>query len=237
MIAAYVPPGSSVVDLGCGAQTLRGHLPAGCAYQPCDVVPGPDVIPCDLAAGRWPRLPRTYDIAVCSGVLEYMPDAGAVLAGLGAVASRAIVTYSDRRRGERIATRVAQGWSSHLVLSDLRRAFDATGADWRFLTEWRGQVISALDFEPALPPLRDGEALIQEAAWEAGFAGLAENVRRTGSADVRRALVVDGVAVGAWADAQRRLRRRGTLSAHRAQRLEELPGWSWRPRRRRPKPG
>src|SRR4051812_22017601 len=79
ILAAYIPPGSAVVDLGSGAQTLREPLPAGCSYQPCDLVPGPaPVIPCDLESGRWPVLPRRYDVAVCSGVLEYMPDVGAI---------------------------------------------------------------------------------------------------------------------------------------------------------------
>src|SRR4051794_5936398 len=83
IIAAYIRPGSAVVDLGSGAQTLREHLPPGCSYQPCDLVPGPaPVIDCDLETGRWPELPRRYDVAVLSGVLEYMPDVGGLLAGL-----------------------------------------------------------------------------------------------------------------------------------------------------------
>src|SRR5829696_1210855 len=229
MLAAYVPPGSAVVDLGSGAQTLRQHLPAGCSYQPCDLVPGPTpVIGCDLAAGRWPELTRRYDIAVCSGLLEYTPDVGAILAGLREVAARALVTYSDRRPGQRVETLVKQGWKSHLTLAQLRAALEASGADWRFLTEWRGHALAVLDFEPGLPPLADGQAVIEEAAWEAGFGDLEAYARRTGSARVGKSVVVDDQAIGLWAEGQRRLRRRGTLSERRTARLEALPGWAWR---------
>ena len=228
MIAAYVPPGSSVVDLGAGAQTLAAHLPQGCAYQACDVVPGPAVVLCDLDAGVWPALDQRYDVAVCSGLLEYLGDIPGLLQGLGAIARRAIVTYSDRRRGQRIQTRVSQGWKSHLTLADLRAALDSLDREWRFLTEWRGHVILVIDFEPGLPPLRDGEALIEEAAWESSFARLEAHARRTGSARVSAALVEDGVGLGAWVAAQRRMRRRGTLSRRRTRRLEAVPGWSWR---------
>src|SRR5215212_8584783 len=83
MVAAYVPPGSSVLDLGSGAQTLADHLPPGCTYQPSDVVPGPGVLLCDLDAGRWPRIEGRFDVAICSGVLEYLQHVPDVLAGLG----------------------------------------------------------------------------------------------------------------------------------------------------------
>src|SRR4051794_33128188 len=157
MIAAYVPLGSAVVDIGAGAQSLREHLPPGCDYQPCDIVPGEGVLPCDIDNGQWPDLGRKYEIAVCSGVLEHMTDIEPVLRGLPSVARRALVTYCDRGRGQRIATRVAQGWQNHLTLPELRRILDRLDGDWRFLTEWRHHVIVAIDFEPGLPPLRAGD--------------------------------------------------------------------------------
>src|SRR5271157_5003330 len=49
VIAGFVPPGAAVLDLGCGAQTLRTHLKPDCHYQPCDIVASsPDVILCDF---------------------------------------------------------------------------------------------------------------------------------------------------------------------------------------------
>ena len=186
------------------------------------------MLDCDLDAGRLPDVEQRYDVAVCSGVLEYLHDVPGALAGMDAVARRAIVSYSDRRRGQRLATRVAQGWTSHLSLAELRSVFDSLDRESRFLTEWHGHVITAIDFEAGLPPLRDGEALVTEAAWETSFAQLEVLARRTGSAAVPPSLVVGGIGLGAWVQSQRRLQRRGTLSARRASRLEALPGWTWR---------
>lgn len=230
MIAAYVPPGSGVLDLGAGAQTLARHLAGDCTYQPCDIVPGSGVLECDLDAGRWPAVARRYDVAICSGVLEYLRDVPGVLSGLAPLATRAIVTYCDRSRGQRLETRRRQGWQSHMTLSQLRGVLDGLDAEWRFLTEWRGHVICAIDYDAELPPLRDGEGLIEEAAWESAFAGLEAYVQRTGGARVPSSLVDGELALGAWVQAQRRLRRRGTLSARRTARLETLPGWTWRAR-------
>ena len=230
MIAAYVPPGSSVLDLGAGAQTLAAHLPPGCAYQACDVVPGPGVVLCDLDAGRWPALDRRYDVAVCSGVLEYLRGRP----GRCSTASRSIARARDRHL-QRPRPRAAHPDAGQAGLEEPPDAAPTSAPrstrldrEWRFLTEWRGHVIFAIDFEPGLPPLRDGEALIEEAAWESSFARLEAYARRTGSGRVANALVEDGVGIGAWVAAQRRMRRRGTLSARRTERLEAMPGWSWR---------
>src|SRR5580658_4545326 len=36
--ADLVAAGSRVLDVGCGAMKLEGHLPPGCQYQPADIV-------------------------------------------------------------------------------------------------------------------------------------------------------------------------------------------------------
>src|SRR5262249_11209127 len=38
LAARFVPAGARVLDIGCGAMALERHLPAGCSYQPCDLV-------------------------------------------------------------------------------------------------------------------------------------------------------------------------------------------------------
>lgn len=72
MIARYIDPGSRVLDLGAGSSALRGVLPEKCEYQPCDIVGGPEVLRCDLNRGLWPQVTKIYDVAVVSGVLEYI---------------------------------------------------------------------------------------------------------------------------------------------------------------------
>jgi 2-polyprenyl-3-methyl-5-hydroxy-6-metoxy-1,4-benzoquinol methylase len=73
IIAGFIPAGSSVLDIGCGAQTLKQHLPPGCKYQPCDIIKSsPEVIFCDLNGGIYPETRERFDYVVCSGVFEYV---------------------------------------------------------------------------------------------------------------------------------------------------------------------
>lgn len=237
LVAAFIPAGSSVLDLGSGAQTLRAHLPPGGSYQPCDIVPGPDVVLCDLDNGVWPHLATRFDVAVCAGVLEYMGDVASVLSRLPEVCDRALVTYADRKHGQRLGTRTAQGWVSHLTLAELMRAVDCSSGRGHLLAEWRGHVIASIDFKDGLPPLRDGGDVAEDPVWEASFQALRAYVERGGEAAPRASLVYQGVALGAWVRAQRRMRRRRTLTDGRAARLQELPGWAWvsPPQRRSPR--
>ena len=88
LIATMVPPGTRVIEFGCGRRVLEHNLPRGCTYVPSDIVErGPDTVVCDLNASRLPDLRHLgLQVAVFSGVLEYVADVGAVarwLAGLG----------------------------------------------------------------------------------------------------------------------------------------------------------
>ena len=68
----------------------------------------------------------------------------------------------------------------------------------------------------------------REAQWEDALARLAAHCRSTGSAHVAATYVTpDGFKLGRWAVTQRRQKRLGMLSAERARRLEQLPGWRW----------
>lgn len=73
-VAAFIAPGSRVLDIGAGAQGLRDCLPPGCAYQPMDCVAGPGVLHVDFDAGAIPDLGSRYDVAVLAGVLEHLAD-------------------------------------------------------------------------------------------------------------------------------------------------------------------
>ena len=49
-VAALIPPGSSVLDIGAGAQGLRNALPPSCAYTPADLQQRtPDTLVLDVA--------------------------------------------------------------------------------------------------------------------------------------------------------------------------------------------
>ena len=133
LIATMVPPGTRVIEFGCGRRVLEHHLPRGCTYVPSDIVErGPDTVVCDLNASRLPDLRHLgLQVAVFSGVLEYVADVGAVarwLAGLGI--QTCIASYDAWPAGlglvgsfrER-ARRLQNGYMSALSEESLLRCF------------------------------------------------------------------------------------------------------------------
>lgn len=133
MVAAMVPAGSSVVDLGAGAEGLRGLLPAGCRYTPVDrVARGPETVVLDL--DRDPILGR-FDVAVALGVVEYLEDPAGFLARVARVARVLLVSYvRPRHQGE--------GWRNRWTPRELRAAARAAG--WRrvrVVGRWEGSLI------------------------------------------------------------------------------------------------
>jgi hypothetical protein len=128
MIAKLIPANSSVVDLGCGAMTLKARLAPGCVYQPCDVVQSaPEVLLCDFNAGLYPALSRHYDYVICSGVLEYMRDPMDFLTRISKYGSKILLSYNPLQSGESKLTRLAKGWLSHLSQPELERLFREAG--------------------------------------------------------------------------------------------------------------
>ncbi len=128
MIAKLIPPNSSVVDLGCGAMTLKARLAPGCVYQPCDVVQSaPEVLLCDFNAGLYPALTRHYDYVICSGVLEYMRDPMDFLTRISKFGSKILLSYNPLQNGETKLTRLAKGWLSHLSQPELEQLFRKAG--------------------------------------------------------------------------------------------------------------
>ena len=66
------------------------------------------------------------------------------------------------------------------------------------------------------------------AVWEQWYGLLERETERLGSAArVTTAAVVDGRRLGIWLSSQRWLYTRGLLRHDKAERLEQLPGWSW----------
>lgn len=126
VVATLIPPGSSVIDLGCGAQGLRAHLPAGCTYT------GVDLPEFDMDRGRWPE--GRWDIAVMAGVLEYAKYPAAVLRHLHDLAPRAIVTYAHDPRKREIV------WSN-LTREDIVTLAAKAGFTARDAATWKVRAI------------------------------------------------------------------------------------------------
>ncbi|TVS77859.1 DEAD/DEAH box helicase [Mycobacterium helveticum] len=65
------------------------------------------------------------------------------------------------------------------------------------------------------------------AKWEEGYNRVLEYARRNGDARIPFSYTVDGFKLGSWVNTQRTNHARGTLDPERAQRLRDLPGWTW----------
>lgn len=149
IIAGFIPAGSSVLDIGCGPQTLRQHLPAGCRYQPCDMIKStPDVILCDLNSGIYPEVSERFDYVVCSGVFEYVRDEARFLRQIPTYAPNVILSYnplSPKCHRRTKLERLAGSWVNHHTREELEKTFDAAGLSWRALhTSELDEVIYAL---------------------------------------------------------------------------------------------
>jgi len=121
-IAAFIPPGVSVIDLGAGRSSLEAMLPAGCRYTAADL---PEF---DMDRGKWPD--GHWDVAVMSGVLEYARFPAAVLRHLHEIATVALVSYATdmKRRDPR--------WNT-LTADDVVRLADKAGFTATAVGTWR----------------------------------------------------------------------------------------------------
>lgn len=71
--------------------------------------------------------------------------------------------------------------------------------------------------------------LVEEttASWEEHFGCLEDFISQKGHSHVPYDYIRNGASLGRWCDFQRYLYAKGTLSAERQQRLQDLDGWSW----------
>ncbi|WP_162527448.1 class I SAM-dependent methyltransferase [Casimicrobium huifangae] len=131
IIGTYILPGSSVIDLGCGAQTLKKHIATDCIYQPCDLIKStPDVIVCDFNKGDYPNVGKKFDYVVCSGVLEYIRDSKMFLKKIWSLGDTVILSYNPRILGVSVISRMTNNWINHYSRSELEALFVELGVNW-----------------------------------------------------------------------------------------------------------
>ena len=121
-----IPPGSAVLDLGCGRMALEQFLPPGCTYVPADLAPwAPHVLPVNLDADEYPA--GSYDITVMLGVLSYLRNPRQVLMRARHHSKTLILSFAHPRsivpsRSDRKAGKV-----NHFRPRKLVRILGATG--------------------------------------------------------------------------------------------------------------
>ena len=134
MMAGLIHAQSSVVEFGCGRRVLETLLPDRCVYTPSDIVSrGPDTWVCDLNHRPLPKVPRHAEVAVFSGVLEYLFDLPAVVRWLSnsnvttIVASYGCVRPAGFSRVFDTVDRLRFGWVTSYSQDDLCAMFNAAG--------------------------------------------------------------------------------------------------------------
>jgi hypothetical protein len=125
-VASLIPAGASVLDLGCGVQSLRRFLSPASSYTPADIVKRTeDTIIVELNKGEWPTGRWGY---VCSlGVLEYLYDIRQYFNGASRICTNLIVTYNVNTTTAKQETRVERGWLSDFSASDILAASQDAG--------------------------------------------------------------------------------------------------------------
>lgn len=141
LIATFIPAGSSVIEFGAAKLVLKKHLHESCTYQPSDLVKrSEETIILDLN-GPLPNLPIQYDVAVFSGVLEYINDIEKVAAWLQTVARSVVFSYATIDYLSDPITRWQSGWVNNLSDKEVRALM--LNAGWRIKKEkqWNPQTI------------------------------------------------------------------------------------------------
>jgi hypothetical protein len=139
-MAALVEPGASVIEFGAGRLVLKSFLPESCFYTPSDLVNrGPGTIVCDLNGNKLPQFQTSFDVAVFSGVLEYVNDVPRLVRHLSGCVQTIIASYAvleKNRDGRR-----RKGWVNDYSAAQFIALFE--NADFRYdrAEEWKSQMI------------------------------------------------------------------------------------------------
>lgn len=141
LIARLIQSGDRVAEFGAGMQALRDTLPKGCSYQPFDLVARTsETRVCNLNQG-FPNNVDSCNVAVFSGVLEYLHELGAVFQWLGKNFERVIFSYAVSDRLASPLLRSQHGWVNNLSRSELIDLARAKGFSCRVVGTWRDHFI------------------------------------------------------------------------------------------------
>jgi hypothetical protein len=158
-VAALVPNNSRVIEFGAGKRILERYLDPSCTYVPSDVVDrGPGTIVCDLNQRPLPDLGSdVYDVAVLSGVLEYVRDVPSMLDWLTKYIAVCVLTYapakangySPRALLERIG-RLRHGWMNNYREEELRSLFREQSFELVQEDDWEEQRLFVFSQRPSV---------------------------------------------------------------------------------------
>jgi glycosyltransferase involved in cell wall biosynthesis len=142
MIAKLIPPGTSIIEFGAGRMILKEYIPKTCSYTPSDIVSrGEGTIVIDLNSKPYPILNQHFDIAVFSGVLEYIYDIRELIVYLSSFVDSLIVSYAIADECDSLVHRRKQGWVNDYKYKDIVALIEASGFICRNVETWKQQKI------------------------------------------------------------------------------------------------
>jgi len=157
-LAALVPNNSRVIEFGAGRRILERYLDPSCSYVPFDIIDrGPGTIVCDLNQRPLPDLgANNYDVAVLSGVLEYVRDVPSVLDWLTKYVTVCVLTYAPAKVTgyspgallERVG-RLRHGWMNSYREEELRSLFRERGFELVDEEDWEEQRLFVFSQRPS----------------------------------------------------------------------------------------
>ncbi|OGI67956.1 hypothetical protein A2738_03865 [Candidatus Nomurabacteria bacterium RIFCSPHIGHO2_01_FULL_42_15] len=138
-MAKLIEPGTSVIEFGAGKLVLKTLLPTNCSYTPSDLVHrGEDTIVCDLNNDPLPKF-KSYDVAVLSGVFEYVNDVPKVVSHLSHFVDTIIASYAVTDTNK--SNRGVMGWVNYYSSVEFIKIFENAGFQCTHTEPYKSQVI------------------------------------------------------------------------------------------------
>lgn len=132
LLAARIPAGAAVLDVGAGAGALQHLLPPGCRYQAVDAFPRPGHLGIDLDDPK-ALLPQGFDVAVLAGIIEHVQSPRLLFQHLARSGVQMVLLSYDYARPDT------------LTRAKLWRLVGEFGWRWTRLGRYRRQLLMRLD--------------------------------------------------------------------------------------------
>ena len=141
ILAEMITTQSKIIEFGAGRLSLKKYIPAGCSYTPSDIVDrGDNTIVCDLNKNNLPQF-KTYDVAVFSGVLEYIYDVPRLINYLSNNIDTFILSYAPVEYGGGQYKRTKCGWVNHYTSQEIISLFSSLGLKCITSQKWHKQML------------------------------------------------------------------------------------------------
>jgi hypothetical protein len=143
LLAEWIPAGACVLEFGAGRQTLKDHLPPTCEYTASDIIArNSQTLVYDLNQRPLAPIPAK-DVAVFSGVFEYVWDLEAVAAHLSKSFPMVIASYAatDVKENAAVVWRRSRGWVSDFSAEEFQAIFRNHGYQVTANRQWFTQFL------------------------------------------------------------------------------------------------